>query len=123
MMKPYLSRAALGVLGTLGSVAVGVALPGLWPAAGGRDFGPRGANAAVLLVILAFILRRNLLWRAGDFLLTVVLVGVLSLAIIGRFSGTQGFNYFNLHWLGFINLFIGLPCLGGFALAALWPKS
>lgn len=105
--------------------ALSVALPGLWGGAGGRDFRPQATNAAVLFFAFAIILRRKFLWRAGDFLFALFFIEAITLAVIGHFSGSQGldsFDYFNLHWLAFMNLFIGLPWLGGYALAVLWPK-
>lgn len=121
-MKLYLTRAIVGLGGTLAIVAVAAALPGLWSGQGGRDFRPQALNAAVLLFAFAWVLARKFHWRVGDCFLTLFLVEVLSLFVIGHFSGSHGIDYFNLQWLGFLNLFVGLPWLGGFVVAALWSK-
>ncbi len=122
-MIPRLLRPVLAVVAMAACAAVGVFLPPLWHGAGGRDFRPQATMMAVLIFVLAVVLRRALRWRVPDFILGLVAAELVALGIIAYFSGFTGwelFDRFNLSWLAGMNLFLGLPWLAGLGAGSLW---
>jgi hypothetical protein len=88
-----------------------------------RDFRPQAFTMGVLIVGLSFALRYKYDWRLIDMVLGLLVVELITLSIIGSFSGSTWlhlFHPFNLRWLAFMNLFMGLPWLLGFGFGSLW---
>lgn len=131
-MKTHLIRAAIAALGMFLCAVVGFFAPPLWQSTSGRDARPY-ITMAVLILILAVVLRRGFRWRVADFILGLVAAQVVIVAVIVYFADIfSGFTWSQLPmfmlqaahsilmWLVFANAFIGLPWLLGFGLGSLW---
>ena len=110
------------------SAAVGVMAPALWEGVSGRDFRPQATTMAILFVLVGSAFRGAAKWDLKDFIASLIIANFVALAVIGHFSGyggRQAFDTFNVWWLGFMNIFIGLPWTIGFALgsAILWARN
>lgn len=98
-------------------------LPAPWQGISGRDFRPQATTMAVLLALLALFLRGKLRWRPANLVGALLIMEIAILLLISYFSGYGGrqlVNGFNLSWLLFLNIFVGLPWLAGLATGQLW---
>ena len=80
---------------------------------------------AILILLLAIVLRRNFRWRASDFAIGLAAVEVATLSVIAYFScfvWLEVLEPFNLGWLAFMNLFLGLSWLLCFGFGCLWHR-
>jgi hypothetical protein len=80
---------------------------------------------AVLILVCAIVFRRVLRWHVLDFVLGWFAAEFVTLCVIAHFTGFTGlevFNHFNLSWLAFMSLFVGLPWLVGLGIGSLWLK-
>jgi hypothetical protein len=118
-MKTYLIRAAMAALGMFLCAVVGAfAIP-----LTSRDYSLHARTAAILILLLAVVLRRAARWRVLDFIAGLLAAEAVTLIIIGHFSGYAWldlFHSYNLRWLRDMNLFIVPPWLLGFGLGSLW---
>lgn len=122
-MKTCLIRTAMAALGMFLCAVVGFFAPPLWEGVSGRDFRPQAMLTALLIVLLAVILRRGFHWRVADFIFGLLAAEFVTLCIIGHFTGytwLQVFDPFNLQQLVYTNRIIGLPWFLGFGLGSLW---
>ena len=136
-MKTHLIRAAIAALAMFPCAVVGLfALP-LLQGASGRSLLPY-ITMAVLILILAVVLRRGFRWQVADFILGLVAAQVIIVAVIvyvgGLFSGFTGSQlpmsqlpllmlmsaFTILMWLAGANVVVGLPWLLGWGLGSLW---
>ena len=117
-MKTHLIRAAMAALGMFLCAVVGFFASPLWQAVSGRGYYRELAGAlltALLVLLLAAVLRRAVRWRVGDFILGLLATEVIALFVFTHFTGC----HWSMPWL-VMNLFIGLPWLLGFGLGSLW---
>jgi hypothetical protein len=124
-MNQRIIRTVLAVLAMALCAAAGFFIPSLWQGSSGRDFGPQSAAVAILILILGVVFRRALRWHVLDFLFGLLAAEFLALCTIAYFSGFTGlelFDLFNLTWLGFVSLFLGLPWLVGLGVGSIWLK-
>lgn len=87
----------------------------------GRDLRPAATTAGLLVLAFGILVRRHLGWRFRDFLGAAVAAEVALLLLVSHFSGASGarlLDPFNLRWWAFLNLFVGLPWLGGYVLGS-----
>ncbi len=122
-MKRRLIHTAIAVVTMILCAACGIFIPSLWQGVSGRDFRPQATTMAVLILVLAIVFRRAFRWQFLEFIFGLVAVELLTLWIIAQFSGFTGpelFHRFNLSWLAFMSIFVGLPWLTGFGLGSLW---
>lgn len=101
-------------------------VPLVWEGLGGRDFRPAGVVLAVVLVTSAAVFRLRLGWSWGSLLGGLALIEVIALGLIAYFSGETGpdlLSEFNLLWLAYINIFIGLPWIFGAAVGSVGMRS
>ena len=78
---------------------------------------------AGLLLVLSVLFRGRLGWRLLNLIIALFLVEIITLIIIGHFSGYTGYKIldsFNLEWLAYMNLFTGLPWLLGLGAGSIW---
>ena len=118
-MKTCLIRAAIAALGMFLCAVVGVfAIP-----LTGRDYSLHAITAAILILLLAVVLRRTARWRVLDFIAGLLAAEAVTLIIIDHFTGfgwLQLLDPCNLNQLVDINWFIGLPWVLGFGLGSFW---
>lgn len=123
-MKSRLINTVLATLSMiLCAAASGYLAPLLWHGISGSGFYPPAMTMAILIFLLAVVFRRAFRWIILDFILGLLIVEVITLAVIADVTGLTGletFDYANLLWLAFMNLFIGLPWLLGYGLGSLW---
>lgn len=120
-----LLRIFLGTVAFVLCAISGLFIPPMWEGVSGRDFRPAATNSALLLLLLATVLRVFLRWRLLDFLAIVVVIQALTLMAINHFTGfswSEIFHWFNLSWLGMLSVFTALPWMLGVALGTgiLW---
>jgi hypothetical protein len=97
-------------------------LPPLWQGVSGRDFRPQSTTMALLILLLAAVLRAWRRWPVVEFIGALVCAELFTLCVIGHFSGftwLEIFDSFNLWWLGRMSVFVGLPWLLGLFLGSL----
>jgi hypothetical protein len=97
-------------------VVIGSFIPLLWGHQGGRDFRQEAAASAFLILFASAFFYGRLRWKLTNLLIALLIIEILTLFIIGDFSGYSGFEIFdsfNLDWLLYLNIFIGLPWLLG----------
>jgi hypothetical protein len=102
---------------------VGALLPPLWQGISGRDFRPQAATMALLILLLAAVLRAWRRWPVVEFIGALVCAEFFTLGVIGMFSGytwLEVFDSFNLRWLGMMSVYVGVPWLVGLILGTLW---
>jgi hypothetical protein len=115
-MKHCLTQIGLAVIGILTCSVIAAVLPPLWQGISGRDFRPQATVMAVLILIVSSTFRGFLRWRILNLIGALCIVEILTLTIISYFSGYTGMrilNAFNLEWLAYMNIFIGLPWVLG----------
>ena len=124
-MKQRFIHTVLTVIAMVLCAAAGIFIPPFWQGVSGRDFRPQAATMAVLILILGVVFRRALRWHVLDFVFGLVAAEFLTLCVIAHFSGFTGvelFHWFNLSWLAFMSLFVGLPWLVGLGVGSIWLK-
>ena len=122
-MKSRLIHTGIAALSMILCAAASYLASPLWHGISGRGFYPEATTMAILIFLLAVVFRRAFRWIVLDFILGLLIVEVITLAVIADVSGLTGletFDSFNLLWLAFMNLFIGLPWLLGYGLGSLW---
>lgn len=125
-MKARLARAAIAPVAITLCAVAATRLPPLWQGVSGRDFRPSATMVAFLIFTLAILMRAGFRWAPLDFILGVLPVEVMTLLGIAFFSGYTWFGIFdsfNLLWLGWLNLYLGLPWLAGPLLGSVWLKA
>jgi len=121
-MRLLLVRSAIANLAFVLCILVASLLPGLWEAESGRDFIPQAVNASVLILIVAFSLRRRSRWPLSHLLAALIPTQIILLLGISAFSGYTGthiLDTFNLEWLLTLDLFIALPWVIGVTVGSL----
>ena len=101
---------------------IALVLPAPWQGLSGRDFRPQGASLSLILLASGMAFRYFLRWPWSSLILGLVAVEIFALLVIGNFSGATGselLSRFNLDWLAFVNLFIGLPWVAGVGIGEL----
>lgn len=96
-------------------------IPAPWQGMGGRDLRPQGSSLFVLLLSSSMILRYTFRWSWYSLLGGLALVEVITLVLIGYFSGSGGADLlspFNLRSLLFANIFLAIPWLAGAAIGS-----
>jgi hypothetical protein len=122
-MRNILVCTATVAFGTILCAVLSFLVPLLQHGSLSRDFRPQAFTMGALIVGLSFALRCRFRWRVIDVVLGLLVVEFMALSIIGYFSGSTWlhlFHPFNLRWLAFMNLFMGLPWLLGFGFGSLW---
>ena len=122
-MRNILVCGATVVFGTILCAIISLLVPVLQHGSVGRDFRPQAFTMGALIVVLSFAIRSRFSWRIIDVSLGLLVVELITLSIIGYFSGSTWlhlFHPFNFRWLAFMNLFMGLPWLLGFGFGSLW---
>ncbi len=122
-MRARLLQSGLAAAAIVACAAVALLLPPLWTGISGRDFRPQATAMAILLVVAAIGLRRGLRWPVMPLVLGLAAIELLTLLVIAAFSGYGGtglLDEFNLLWLAYMNLFIGLPWLLGLVAGSIW---
>ncbi len=118
-MRTCLIRATIAALGMFLCAVVGAfAIP-----LTGRDYSLHARTAAILILLLAVVLRRTARWRVLDFITGLLAAEAVTLIIIDHFSNfgwLQLLDSYNLNQLVYVNWFIGLPWVIGLGLGSLW---
>jgi len=131
-MKTHLIRAAIAALGMFLCAVVGCFALLLLQGVSGRSSLPF-ITTAVLILILAVVLRRGFRWQVADFILGLVAAQVIMVPVIVFLADLfSGFTWsqlpmfmlkaalITLMWLAFANVVVGLPWLLGWGLGSLW---
>jgi hypothetical protein len=122
-MKRRLIHVGVAAVAMILCAAVALAVPPLWQGVSGRDFRPQATTMAILILGVGIALRRGLRWPVADLILGLLLTEIVTLSIIAKLSGStwpETFNPFNLWWLAFMNIFIGLPWLLALVIGSVW---
>jgi len=122
-MKLRILQIGIAVIGILMCALVAAFLPPLWQGVSGRDFRPQATTMAFFLLVLSILFRGFLRWRLLNLMIALFIVEIITLTIIAYFSGYTGIGIldsFNLEWLAFMNIFIGLPWLLGLGTGSVW---
>ena len=121
-MKTHIIHTLIGTLAMILCAVAASFLPALWQGASGRDFRPWGAMMAILILLVAVVLRTGFRWPVVEFLASLFCAEVFTLCVIAHFSGftwVEIFDRFNLRWLGSINVFFAVPWLAGLLVGSL----
>lgn len=115
-MKTHIIHTVIATLAMILCAVAATFLPQLWQGMSGRDFRPWGVLMALLILLVAVVLRGCLRWPVSELLASLVCAEVFTLCVIAHFSGFTGlelFDPFNISWLGAMNMFIAVPWLVG----------
>jgi hypothetical protein len=121
-MKTHIIHIAVGTLLMILCAVGAVFIPPLWQGAGGRDFRPQAFTMALLIFALASLLRAWRHWPMSEFIGAFLCAEFFTLCVIAHFSGNtwlQILDRFNMLWLGWMSLFVGLPWLLGLVVGSL----
>ncbi len=124
-MIKHLVHTVLAVIAMFICAIAGFFIPALWQGVGGRDIRLQLTMMAILILIVGIAFRRALRWHALDFVFGFLAAEFLTLCIVGlfsRYTGSELFCWFNLKWLAFMSIFVGLPWLVGLGVGSLWLK-
>lgn len=122
-MKTHIIRTTIGMLAMILCAVTATFLPQLWQGVSGRDFRPWGAMVAILIFLVAVVLRAGFRWLVAELFASVVCAEVFTLCVIAHFTGftwLEIFDRFNLSWLGTMSVFIAVPWMAGLLVGSLW---
>lgn len=115
-MKGHIIHIAAATLLMILCAVASAFIPPLWQGVSGRDFNPQSATMAILILVLASILRAWRRWPLIEFIGALICAEFFTLCVIAHFSGFTGlelFDSFNLSWLGSMSVFIAVPWITG----------
>jgi hypothetical protein len=115
-MKTHIIHIVVGTLLMILCAAAAAFIPPLWQGVSGRDFRPQSATMALLILVLASLLRAWRRWPLIEFIGALVCAELFTLCVIAHFSGftwLELFDSFNLSWLDTMSVFIAVPWLVG----------
>ena len=115
LIRVFVATAALFLCALIGFYLI----PQPWEGRGGRDFSPQATNTAVLIAIVAFVLRLYFKWEATELIIGLLPFEGILLFVISYFSGANFWERFAIEWLLGLNLYVALPWLVGSVLASL----
>ena len=121
-MKTHIIHIVAATLAMILCAVVGAFLSPFWQGVSGRDFRPQSTAMAILIFLLATVIRRWRRWPIADFVGALICAELFTLCIIGHFSGftwLEIFDNFNLWWLGTMSVFVCLPWLLGLLVGSL----
>jgi hypothetical protein len=115
-MKTHIIHTVIGTLAMILCAVAATLLPPLWQGVSGRDFRPWGVLMALLILMVAVVLRVRFRWPVTELLASLLCAEVFTLCVIAHFTGftwLELFDRFNLSWLATMSMFIAVPWLVG----------
>src|SRR5262245_19247302 len=115
-MKTHIAHTAAATLAMILCAVAAIFIPPFWQGVSGRDFRPQATTMALLILLLAVLLRGWRRWLVAEFIAALLCAELFTLGVIGHFSGftwLELFDRFNLSWLATMSMFIAVPWLVG----------
>jgi hypothetical protein len=122
-MRTHVIHTLIATLAMILCAVAATFLPPLWQGVSGRDFRPWGTMMAILILMIAVVLRVGFRWPITELLASLVCAEVLTLCVIAHFTDftwLELFDSFNLSWLDTMTMFIAVPWLAGLLVGSLF---
>lgn len=125
-MKTHVIHTFIATLAMILCAVAAAFLPPLWQGVSGRDLRPLCTTMAMLILLVAFVLRVGFRWPVAELIASLVCAEVFTLCVIAYFTGfswLELFHSFNLSWLGTMTIFIAGPWLAGLFVGSLFLRA